>query len=213
MKSLLFTFFFVAILAISPCYSQDLIYLKNDTIRAKILEIGIKHIKFQEIDFPVKEIRKRDVLRLEYANGAIDDFGSMNPRKIRPLSMGLVISDFLPEDMYLAQFELNYFLEPYLTLSFNAGIDTKGNNFLTGGTRYYFNKTHSKHKLVPFIGCQVGFGYVQEDNSTGFLLEFPFGIDYITKAGYNFSIEYCAGSLSNYEALPDRLGFKIGKNF
>jgi hypothetical protein len=214
MNKLLLVFSLTISIATGQAYSQDLIYLKNDTVEAKVLEIGTRRIKYQEKDLPVRELRKHDVLRLEYSNGATEDFGSMNPRKIRPLNIGLVFSNYPPEDIYLAEFELCYFLKPYLAVSLNTGISTNGNAFVTAGPRYYINKIHSDHKIVPYIGFQIGVGFIDDQGQAFFAIQWPFGIDYITKKGYNFALEYSPRSIINYDGGPScTIGIKIGKNF
>lgn len=212
--SLIFTIFLMTIFFTGYGYSQDLIYLKSDTISAKILEYGIKVLKYQESEMPIKEIKKNKVLRLEYSNGTIEDFGSKNPRKIRPISIGILISDYLFEEMFLVELELNYFYTPYLAQGINIGIDVNGNCFATTGPKYYLNKIHSDKRLTPYIGCQIGTAFwIAEIKSAGLVLQVPFGLDYITKKGYNFALEFSPRLLTNYADGLFLIGLKFGKCF
>jgi len=207
---------FIAFLLLSAeiAFSQDRIYLRKDTIDAKIQEIGLKRLKFQEKDLPIKEIRTLDILKIEYENGVVEDYGSTNPRKIRPLSLGILVSNFIFEEDFIAEIEMNYFIKPNFTLSVDVGPDIFGNIYLSAGPRYYFNKLHSTRKLVPYVGCQAGVvytgGYSNEDQ---LFIQLPFGIDYLTKRGYNFAIEIKPMAISKYAYSSDLIGIKVGKNF
>jgi hypothetical protein len=214
MKKALYFGVAMTLVFVGQAYSQDVIYLKSDTINAQVLEIGLRRIKYQEKGLPVKIIRKRDVLRFEFSNGVYEDYGSMNPRKIRPLNTGIVISNYLFADSFLAELELNYFYKPYLTLSFNPGVDVVGNMFITTGPRYYLNRIHSDKKLVPFIGCQLGLWSAIDDlNTAGFVIQFPFGFDCITSKGNNYALHYSPRLSPDFNDSYSSIGIKIGKNF
>jgi hypothetical protein len=203
-----------AMLANKQAFSQDLIYLKDDTISAKIIEYGERYLKYQEAEMPIIEIKKRKILRLEYSNGKYEDFGSKNPRKIRPLSIGIVVSDYLEEEMFLAEIGVNYFHRPYLALSTNFGIDVNGTLFITTGPRYYFNKTHSAKRLSPFVGCQIGIvSSVYDLDICLPIVQLPFGLDYVSQNGFNFALELSPRFVTYYKGGLWLIGLRFGKNF
>jgi len=195
--------------------SQDLIFIKNDTINAQIIEIGLEKMIYQEKDMPVKTIRKRDVLRIEYKNGIVEDFGSTNPRKIRPYNIGIVLSKYIFEnEMIMAEAEFNYFIKPYFTFSYNAGIDDNLNMFFSVGPRYYINRTCSSNRLTPYIGFQIGRGSNLESlDQSLLLLECPIGLEYISKSGFNFGIKLSPIMVSESPDPFILLGLKFGKNY
>lgn len=205
--------------------SQDLIFIKNDTIDAKIIEIGLENLVYQEADMPIKVINKNKVLRIEYKNGIVEDFGSTNPRKINPYNIGLVFAT-LPDDydMIKIDAEFNYFVKPFITISCNAGFDFEQNLYYSVGPRYYINTTHSKIRFTPFLGFQIGkinysnnYGYYSSDllhfEPKSITFEFPIGFEYITRDGFNFGARFNPMLLGKIPDVFYLFSIKFGRSF
>lgn len=209
MKNLLFIIV-ILIFSLGSLKAQDKIYLRHDTINARIVENGIKSYKYQVGNSIIEEIRKKHVLKVEFANDSVVDFGSNNPRKIRPFSFGFYISHYLKDDSFCIDFKMNKFIKPYFSLGGGAGIDLNSNAFFSFGPQFYFNKVMSKQRLVPYAGLHVGIARVEQDNLPALMI--PFGLDYISKNGFNIALEF------NYRMIYDNDnqfvgGIRIGMNF
>lgn len=203
----------LSVLAGKQAFSQDLIFVKNDTISAKVLEIGHSFVKYQEEGSPIRWISKRKVLKFEYANGVVEDFGSRNPRKIRPLSLGIYASSEIYRDAFLFDLSANYFVRPYFSVNFSVGTIADA-GIWTIGPRYYLNKTHSAKRLTPFIGLQAGQIFLidkPEANLATVML--PLGVDYIFKSGFNVALECKPMLISEFEDAIILIGIKVGQNF
>jgi len=213
---LIFTVVLMTMFINGQVFSQDIIYLKGDTISAKVIENGLKTIKYQNDNLPIQEIRKRNILRLEYSNGEIVDFGSSNPYKISPLNVGIVISKYIGEEMFLAEIDFNYFFKPSFAIGANIGIDVNGNTFLTAGPKCYFNKNILKRRIIPFIGLQAGIvSSVDDIKNPGFAIQLPFGLDFISSKNYNFGLVFSPRFITgnDYDIGVFLIGLKLGKNF
>jgi hypothetical protein len=73
--------FLVTFLISKLCLSQDIITLKTgEQIHSKILEVGqteIKYKKFDNQNGPVYVAVKSDIMKIQYENGSIDTFNSV----------------------------------------------------------------------------------------------------------------------------------------
>ena len=76
----------MSILAISACFSQDVITMKtSEDIQAKITEVSNKEIKYTKFDNPTGPVfttQKSDILMVRYQNGSKDIFNESEKKAV-----------------------------------------------------------------------------------------------------------------------------------
>ena len=92
----LVTFLILLASLCSHAIAQDIITLKNGTeIMAQVLEVNINDVrykKYSNLDGPIYTEAKRNILRIEYANGEKDEFAVLpqqQPSNGRPIPEGI----------------------------------------------------------------------------------------------------------------------------
>jgi hypothetical protein len=194
----------VSMFCLEITYSQDLVYLRKDTISVKITDNQSKFITYLQGDTITIKLKKSNILKIELYDGSIEDIGSKNPRKIHPTNFGILLlgslsngidfSEFETDNFSLIELEINHFFRPYLTQSISFSL-YKQKPIITFGMRSYLNKMNSNTKLVPFIGAQIGGINLSDSKDAILILQFPCGLDYISKKGYNLALEFLPRTL------------------
>lgn len=205
MKKLIFIFC-ITILAVNTLKSQDKIYLRHDTINARIIENGIKSYKYQIGNSLIEEIKKKHVLRVEFANDSVVDFGSTNLRKLKPRNIGIACFLFVEQGIE-TEFQYNGFVNSTVAINGTIGFDMEGEPVFSFGPRFYINRLAVKSRVAPYIGVQAGIG-----SNYGPFISIPYGIDVVFKCGLNLALEMNYRLSSFYGPVPG-LGIKAGFAF
>lgn len=200
---LLFTICFISLGSLK---AQDKIYLRHDTINARIVENGIRSYKYQIGNNIIEEIRKKQVLRIEFANDSVVDFGSTNLRKLKPNNIGMGCFFFLEQGLE-TEVQFNRYVNSNVAINGTLGFDINWDPVLAIGPRFYVNRLNAKSRVAPFIGFQVGAG-----NVYGLFISIPYGIDVVFTSGFNLALEMNHRITSFYGSVPG-IGIKAGFNF
>lgn len=200
---LLFTICFISLGSLK---AQDKIYLRHDTINARIVENGIRSYKYQIGNNIIEEIRKKQVLRIEFANDSVVDFGSTNLRKLKQNSVGLGCFLF-PEHGIETEFQYNRYINTVIAINGTIGFDLHGKPLFSFGPRFYINRLYAKSRVAPFMGVQAG-----RSTEYGSFISIPFGIDVVFTSGFNLALEMNERIIPIYGSVPG-FGIKAGYNF
>lgn len=180
---------FVVLLTTSFQYSfgQDIISTKDKKqLNVKVIEQTDKSVRYKMADYedgPVLMIKTRQIRKIEYKNGYVDQMGYQNPRKNRPLGINAGYAAELTSGGVLFSATVDYFLIPLVDLEINLGTsDLSGEAYYSAGSRFHFSSTNSEHRLTPFTGLLLGAYY-----GDGFV-QVPVGINYLTSLGINASL-------------------------
>lgn len=171
---------------ISSGNAQDVINTKdNKKLDVKVIEQSNKIVKYLMPDYqdgPVMSIKTRDISSIEYKNGNIDLVGNQNPRRKYPIGVsGGVALDFESEFGYFLV-SSDYFIIPQIDLELNIGTDGEEGYYWSTGAKFHLNSDYSDTRLTPFTGVLIGVWYTDK------IIQFPIGINYMTKFGLNSSI-------------------------
>jgi hypothetical protein len=202
--------FSILFCVISSSYAQDVINTKdNKKLDVKVIEQSNKSVKYLMPDYqdgPVMSIKTRNISSIEYKNGHIDLVGNQNPRRKYPIGVsGGVALDFNSEFGYLL-ISTDYFIIPQIDIELNIGTDAEEGYYYSTGAKFHLNSDYSDKRFTPFAGVLVGIWYSDK------IIQFPIGINYITKFGLNSSISLSKVFTSDsWETLL--FEFKIGWRF
>ena len=226
--SILFLYFFCTFNIIA----QDTITLKNgEIINATIIERSNCKIKYQfvqnaNVDTTLS-LRLSKIKTIHYGSGNTDRLSKQNPRSIYPMGVnvgadyffGLIFFDGSIDYLFSPNIsaEINYrtmFAYPYLSL------------YSVGG-KYWFANKYSKSCFSTFTGLFYTQSRIKnnEDDivllhepvwSVDNFLEVPIGINYITKFGFQASLQM--DYLLSYESNKFNIGgglieFRVGWRF
>lgn len=148
--------FTILILLISlNVFSQDIITTnKGENIEAKVEEIGTEEIKYKKqnnLDGPLYFIKKDDVSKIVFKNGAIETFdSSIKDNSLSLESTKKFIVDYINKYAYdKSDFEYNHkllasFEGDYLRLKVMNSDNTRSIN---GGKLFDFTKTYKFHNV------------------------------------------------------------------
>jgi hypothetical protein len=229
MKQISISIFFI--LYFFSIHAQDTIYLKNKkVIHAFITEKSDTKIKYKTDSIQADttySAKLSKVKTIHYGNGEVDLLSSQNPRRIFPFGVnvgadyffGLIFFDVSIDYLFLPNIsaEINYrtmFDYPYLSL------------YSVGG-KYWFANKYSKSGFSTFTGLFYTQSRIKnnEDDivllhepmwSVDNYLEVPIGISYITKFGFQASLQM--DFLLSYESNKFNIGgglieFRLGWRF
>ncbi len=222
--SILFFFYFFAI----NIHAQDTISLKNgEIINASILEKSRTSIKYklnnQTSEDTIGNTKLSKVRTIHYGNGEVDLLSSQNPRSIFPF--GIDVGYGIP--MYLVS--IDYFITPNISteINFKYMHSYKYRNTFSVGGKYWFANKYGKSGFSPFVGLFFTKWSIRNDYeditwfnrpewSVHYLPEVPIGISYITKFGFQTSLQldnhlYCV--LNKLVILPECIELRIGWRF
>jgi hypothetical protein len=204
------TVFSILFCLVSSIFAQDVINTRdNKKIDAKVIEQSGKVVKYLMPDYqdgPIMTIRTRNISSIEYKNGRIDLTGNQNPRRKYPIGVsGGAALDFNSEFGYLL-LSSDYFVIPQIDLEMNIGTDGEEGYYYTTGAKFHLNSDYSDKRITPFAGVLIGFWYSNK------VIQFPVGINYMTKFGLNTSI-YLNKSFSSDSWETLLIEFKIGWRF
>jgi hypothetical protein len=200
----------ILICIISSIYAQDIVITKDKKkLDVKVIEQSNKIVKYLMPDYqdgPIMSIKTRNISSIEYKNGHIDLVGNQNPRRNLPIGIsGGAALDFNSEFGYLVV-SSDYFIIPQIDLELNIGTDGEEGYYWSTGAKFHLNSDYSDNRLTPFTGVLVGIWYYDK------IIQFPIGINYMTKFGLNSSISlnkvFTSGS---WETIL--FEFKIGWRF
>ena len=173
MKKVLIAF---SLILTTICYSQDIIVKVNgDSISSNINEIGINEIKlhkFNNPNGPLYIIDKKDVIKIIFNNGEIEDFVSFNKEKkerniveVKEIIIETINTygySYSSGKKYIAEFEGNY-----LKLTPEGNLE---NRKFTISSYYYdftavchFHKLSERENGVSFVNVYVPLSYKREN--------------------------------------------------
>ena len=143
--------------------------------------------------------------KIEYSNGVVDNLGYQNPHMQKRFGFDVGVSKFI-EDGGFFSFGVDYFMNPNLNLILNVGKD-EYNTYTSAGFRYFTANRNNLSGFSPYIGLLYGI-----DGNFSYL-EVPVGLHYVTKSGFQTSIQISAMEYfkSSYEIV--RGEFRLGWRF
>ncbi len=176
--------------------AQDKIILKNGTvINAYVIEKSDLTVKYKFAntnDSPVIVLRTNKIKRIIFRNGEVMD---ITPDLIRikkrfGVDAGLMMG--LDSESAFYKIQADYFISPGFNLEMAGMVDVEqdGGGF-TLGLKYYFNPKNPG-KLKGYAG--LSFGTLDDD----FQIRVPFGINYVTKNGFDLKLGLSSLYLSRY---------------
>jgi hypothetical protein len=230
MKQISIFFWFFSFLI--NVHAQDTISLKNGVIiNASILEKSRTRIKYklsnQPSDDTISCTKLSKVRTIHYRNGEVNLLSSQNPRSIFPFGIN---GGYNIIEMFVGS--IDYFITPNISTEINFKY-LHGNyirNIFSFGGKYWFANKYGKNGFSPFVG--LFFTTYSERNdyeditwnnkpewSIYYLPEVPIGISYISKFGFQTSLQlnnYLFSYSKKLDILPIielRVGwcFKTGK--
>lgn len=182
MKTIKYLMILSAFIMIQNLMAQDKIVLKTgEIIDALVIEKSDKDIKYKIIDSddsPIIILKTNKVEKITFRNGQemdiVPDLIRMDKRF--GINGGLMFG--LGAESAYYKLQADYYITPGLNLEFNGLIEVEDGAGMTVGAKYYFDPYNPK-KLKGYAGLMVGSIY--ED----FLIQVPFGINYIGKSGFD----------------------------
>jgi hypothetical protein len=143
---------------------QDIIH-KTDTttIRAKVLEVGekeIKFLKFDNLDGPVYLLKKKHVSSIDYQNGTNETFGKGDLKYFSDFKKNIVSFNMI--DLMLEKVTFSYehlFSKGFISLTIPLSIGYSSSikkSYLTGFDLNYFPKGQGQFNF--FFGPKFRYG-------------------------------------------------------
>lgn len=198
-KSLLFAIS-LSLSMLSVGAQDRIITRKGEVLNVKIVEQGIKVIKYKwadEIDSPIIETQVSSVEKIEYHNGKIDLLSKRNPRVNKPFGISLGMTYYLTEEDGFFSSDIDYFFLPQLQFQYTLGSNFQDGLFHAWGLLFHPSSSYRERRITPFLGAKYG-----TYNDRGFVAV-PVGLNYASKLGLNVSFsvsemlylkEYCAST-------------------
>ena len=237
--------FFLFFLYFFNIHAQDTINFKNSkVIHAYITEKSDTKIKYRtdSIQAYTTYCTKLSKVRtIHYGNGEVDLLSSQNPRSLFPLGIncGLLVTGGNALIFYYYPIELpnlfksffvsvDYLVTPKVSAELSALVSTDGYaNLYSLGGKYWFAKKYGKSGFSPFVGLFVTRLRMRNDYedityynkpewSIYYLPELPVGISYISKHGFQASLQldnYLIFASKNRFTSPDLIELRIGWRF
>jgi hypothetical protein len=217
--SIFFIIYFISI------HAQDTINLKNKkVIHAYITEKSDTKIKYKTDSihaYTTYSTNLSKVKTIHYGNGEVDLLSSQNPRSIFPV--GIDVGYGVP--MFLVS--IDYFVTPNLSteINFKYMHYYKYRNTFSVGGKYWFANKYGKSGFSPFAGLFFTKWSIRNDYedrynrpewSVHYLPEVPIGISYITKFGFQTSLQldnHLYSVLNKLVILPECIELRIGWRF
>ena len=190
-------------------FAQDKITTSNnEVLSVRITEKtdhAIKYILADSEQYTIFKTRLSKLKKIEYANGMIDNLGYQNLHMQKRFGIEVGISKFI-EDGGFFSFGLDYFINPNLNLALNIGKDGT-ETYTSTGFRYFTANRNNLSGFSPYLGLLYGV------NGNFTYLEVPVGLHYMTKSGFQTSIQISAMEYlkSSYEIV--RGEFRLGWRF
>jgi hypothetical protein len=237
--------FFLFFLYSFSIHAQDTIKLKNGVIiNASILEKSKASIKYklnnQTSEDTIGSTKLSKVSTIHYQNGKVDLLSSQNPRSLFPLGInyGFLVTGGNTLALYYYPIDLlnlfktffvsvDYLATPKISAEASVLVSTSGHtNLFSLGGKYWFANKYSKSGFSPYVGLFVTRMKMRNDYeditfynepewSIYYLPEVPVGISYISKHGFQASVQ-----LDNYMifafdrlSIPDLIELRIGWRF
>jgi hypothetical protein len=191
-------------------HAQDTINLRNKkVIHAYITEKSDTKIKYKTDSihaYTTYSTKLSKVKTIHYQNGEVDLLSSLNPRSIFPLGINVGGDFFLFK--FLFNGSIDYLFTPKLSAEINySSMLTESYpafSLLSIGGKYWFAKKDGKCGFSPFVGLFVTRLRMRNDYddityynkpewSIYYLPEVPIGISYISRHGFQASLQ-----LDNY---------------
>lgn len=210
--------------------AQDTISLKNgQIINATIIEKSNCKIKYQDVQNAKTDstlsIGLSKIRTIHYKNGKVDLLSSQNPRSIFPLGIDVGIA--MREYMLFVMGSINYLVTPNLSaeIDFTYVPYTSYHRYLFSfGGKYWFANRYTKSGFSPYVGLSYtnflmeNYEYIVENKPRWVdynFMEIPFGISYITKFGFQTSIQLNNSYSIEYNEIDMIIGveFRIGWRF
>jgi hypothetical protein len=165
---------------------QDKISTKDrQQFEVRVIEKTIKETRYKMVDYedgPIISMKNSRITKIEYKNGVVDMMGYQNPRKSRPLGIGVGAAVWISEKGAMSSSTLDYFIIPQIDLEINIGTDFADGFYYSAGSRVHLNSNYSDNRLTPFTGLLYGSQFGDD------YLQLPVGINYLTKIGLNASL-------------------------
>jgi len=206
----LISIFILFFLCFFNIHAQDTINLKNKkVIHAYITEKSDTKIKYKTDSLHADttySTKLSGINSIHYQNGKVDLLSSQNPRSIFPLGINVGGDFFL--FIFLLNGSIDYLFTPKLSAEINYRSMLTNSypafSFLSIGGKYWFAKKYGKSGFSPFVGLFVTRLRMRNDYddityynipewSMYYLPEVPIGISYISKHGFQASLQ-----LDNY---------------
>jgi hypothetical protein len=237
--------FFLFFLYFFSIHAQDAIKLKNTKVlHAYITEKSDTKIKYKTDSIHADttySAKLSEINSIHYGNGEVDLLSSQNPRSIFPLGInyGFLVAGGNTMAFYYYPIELtnlfkaffvsvDYLVTPKISAEVSVLISTYGyTNLFSLGGKYWFANKYGKSGFSPFVGLFVTqlrmrndyediTYYNKQEWSIYYLPEFPVGISYISKHGFQASVQldnYMIFASKNRLSSPDLIELRIGWRF
>jgi len=145
----------------------------------------------------------------------VDKSISQNPRS--EFSLGITGGISFENNVgMLCTTNIDYLFTPNLSIDASLGDFVKRNPsfYVSFGGKYWFTNKHSKCGFSPYAGLQLDcIGYQIDGGMTsGFCLEVPAGISYISKFGLQASLQL-SYYIDPYDFYGPNIEFRIGWRF
>ncbi len=197
--------------------AQDKIILKNGTeLIVRIIEKSDSEIKYKyenstnsNTTFTTK---LSNVKTITYENGTVDLLCSLNPRYKYPVGITAGVS-LVASGSEGGMFTggIDYLFTPNLGMEINFGTSGESDTYYSFGGKYWFADKYSKSTFSPYTGLLIGGQYGVN------FWEVPVGISYISKSGFQTSLNLSylnyINSLVDYDSNTLSLEFRIGWRF
>jgi hypothetical protein len=225
MKNILILF--LAFLFCLNINAQDIITLKNGkVIHAYITERSDTKIKYMndsiskgDTTYSMKLARIRT---LQYDNGEVDLLSSQNPRSIFPLGINAGVNIF-----EVVSGGIDYLFTPNISAEINIGGSFRYVNYYyySFGGKYWFANKYSKSGFSPFLGLFYTKSWARDEEymwvnkpewSSYNYVEAPIGVSYITKFGFQTSLQldsYLGYDSNRFKINVSFFEFRIGWRF
>jgi hypothetical protein len=185
------------------CYfnmnAQDTIKLKND----------------KEVNVSIVNDSKDDIGTIHSVNRTIDTLILESPRSKFPLGIYGGVS--LIENEFRMFTCIDYMLTPNLSAEINLGSFVKRfglNYYYSLGGKYWFANKYSKSGFSPYVGLLYSGASFLIDGGVDRVnfIEVPAGISYITKFGFQTSLQFSCLTDFNYILGPN-IELRVGWRF
>lgn len=186
MRAIKFLLSIGVLILIQNIYAQDKIILKDgNVINAYVVEksdLIVKYKLLNTTDSPVIVLRTNKIEKIIFRNGEVMD---VTPDLIRMnrrfgVDAGLMMGLDSESAFYIIQ--TDYFITPGFNLEIAGMVDVEQDGGgLTFGFKYYFNP-YTPGKLKGYAGLNCG----TLDND--FQIQVPFGVNYVTKNGFDLKL-------------------------
>jgi len=155
------------------------------------------------IEVPLFTTKFSNLTKIEYSNGIVDMLGYQSPRMKHRLGLSTGISLFTDEGgMYTGS--LDYFASPNINLELNLGGSGTTEYYSSFGSKLYLANKNSTSGFSPFVGVLYG-------NESGYsFFEVPVGLSYITKFGFQTSLQLSALDYLDYTYQSAHIEWRIG---